>query len=281
MKTRPNHIIVGLGSGRCGTKSLAAILGLPHEAVALPWEHDERLFRAAMSKLSRTGGDVGCYWLTYAERVLETFPDTRFICLKRPRKETVASWVRRFAGAETFDLFVMHLDDEARIHAPRMFPDYGDRPIAEAAGLYWDEYYEKAEKLQERYQQCFRIFSMSPVLNEPMAQAEMLRFVGSKQATWTNFHKNKGTVKDPLLGNILRDVLGYLIRNEKVYAGTRATVTPKAGSQLGRAAVKRGISQQETDPILLDFGKLSEHRARPFDFDMIAQNPRQGVIQHA
>lgn len=254
--TPRNHIVIGLGSGRCGTRSLAAILGVTHEAMPLPWEQHDTLFLGALRRVEMSHGDVGCYWLNYTERVLRHHPDAKFVCLKRDRASTVKSWARRMRGSERFGLWVMHFDGIGRVHAPLMFPDYGTMPIEEAAGCYWDDYYEKAGKLEERYPENFRIFWMDRVLNDRKQQKRMLRFAGIDRKVRLGKHKNIGGRKDPEFGNAVREAIGFLIRNETIYRGTRAVIQPKPGSNLGALAVKRGISKKDTDEIVMDFDRL-------------------------
>ena len=252
------RIIIGLGTGRCGTKSLSEILGVTHEAHPLPWLHDERLCRHAIKNVLQSGGDVGCYWLNYVDRLLELRPDAKFVCLRRGREATVKSWVRRFEGSERFALSVMHMDKWGRIYAPLMFPDYGDISLDEAAGRYWDGYYERAEELQEQYPESFRIYWMDKALGDRSVQKQVLRFAGIEKKTQTDRHANKGGTHDPEFGNLIREMVMWIIQNDEIYKGMRATLTPPRGSRLGVLAVEKGISQKETDDIVMDFTRLTD-----------------------
>jgi hypothetical protein len=256
--SKRQNIVIGLGSGRCGTKSLANILGIPHEAHPLPWQYNDRLFRRALDMVRLSGGDVGCYWLNYVDRVLAIHPHTKFVCLKRSRDQTVRSWCRRFLGSERFCLFVFHLDPNDRVRALNMFGDYGHASIEEAAGLYWDEYYRRAEILQEMYPESFRIFWMDRVMKDKRKQKQLVKFAGLRWKSHAETHENAGGIHDPEFGNVLREAVGWLVLNDRVYAKTKATIAPEPGSKLGELAVKSGISESPTDPIVIDFDRLTQ-----------------------
>jgi hypothetical protein len=60
-------MIIGLGTGRCGTGSLAEILGLNHETAVLPWNRDMTRFKSVWQGVRRVKGDVDSYWMPYVE----------------------------------------------------------------------------------------------------------------------------------------------------------------------------------------------------------------------
>ncbi|MCF1709747.1 hypothetical protein L0V05_13075 [Tabrizicola sp. J26] len=128
-------VVFGLGSGRCGTKSLAALLNAQpgtvcfHEAnpSAMAWagaedtvfsllrdfrailDDDERAITVDRASPDRTEplkrlhalprveviGDVGIYYLPYVTQILSRFPEARFPCLQRDRTEVIKSYVRK------------------------------------------------------------------------------------------------------------------------------------------------------------------------------------------
>ena len=144
------RIVIGLGTGRCGTKSLAALLGLPHEdGGPLPWEVDERRLIDRIEKWRSSDepvvGDVGFYYLPYVE-LLREHAECRFICLKRHRRETIESYMRKTEGKNHWmrhDGSRWKLDPVWDV----AFPKYELGPKAEAIGRLWDEYYLWAKKL--------------------------------------------------------------------------------------------------------------------------------------
>lgn len=167
-------IVIGLGSGRCGTMSLWGLLDLQvnsyvtHEALPMPWNRNPDVYEEMFSRLfSRDAdiiGDSGYYWINYVEDLLQPKPDTRFICLKRNRDEVIKSMWNHSRGLNT------HPTDDWFM----MYPRY-DTDRKSAVGLMWDEYYELAERWQDKYPDYFRIFDMD-LLNTERGQEEILSF---------------------------------------------------------------------------------------------------------
>jgi hypothetical protein len=121
--------------------------------------------------------DVGFYYLPHVERIWETLPDVRFVCLKRDREETIQS----------FESYLR--DDQChwrKRRAPQWQPsvwdacfpniDAGSRP--EAIGIYWDEYYAAAESLER--DDRFQIFP-TQCLNTREGVKSILEFIGVQE----------------------------------------------------------------------------------------------------
>lgn len=170
--------ICGLGTGRCGTKSLATLLSrqpgaaVSHEAhPPLSWCADPdpaRHFRGFDGAALRA--DVGFYYLPWVDALRSEFPELRFVCLRRNRAAVIASferkrplhshWFREGPPDNVWD---------------RCFPSY-EPPLefAEAVGRYWDEYYAAAETFVD---DRFRIVA-TETLNTIDGVAELLEFCG-------------------------------------------------------------------------------------------------------
>src|SRR5262245_55888342 len=99
------RIILGMGSGRCGTRSLAAVLSrqpgtkVTHEAKPLlPWRNPrssviaQRFERMQRAVHDGVVGDVASFYLPYAEMAIAIEPDVRIVCLKRPQDDVVESF---------------------------------------------------------------------------------------------------------------------------------------------------------------------------------------------
>ena len=250
-----DHIVIGLGTGRCGTKTLSRILGFTHEGRHLPWIYCEPLFQNALSFVREHRGDVGCYWLNYVEPLLQAHPDTKFVCLQRDKESTVKSWRRRMVGRKEFGIYVMYVDPTGRIRAPSMFPDYKGVALDRAAALYWETYYEKARKLEELYPSAFRIYPMDEVLNDKRVQRKMLKFAGMTNAPRVKKRENRGGMHDSEFGNMMADISAEMIEKYDLRPGARMCIKPPLGSRLGELAVKRGVSKSVTEPIMLEFNK--------------------------
>lgn len=175
------RVVIGLGSGRCGTASLARLLNLQpnvsvtHEGCPLPWEFYQEAWDWNMRKLNSGKppwgeeiiGDVGYYWVNYVERLLNIRPDTKFICLKRDRQEVMDSYMAHSSG-----LNVHPTDDWFR-----MFPRY-NLPKKEAVGAMWDDYYRISEGWAVKYPKSFSIMEMHDVLNDKNGMNKALSFLG-------------------------------------------------------------------------------------------------------
>lgn len=164
-------IIVGLGTGRCGTRSLAGLLqhqagiSVSHERhPPLAWSGDDPMKHFRGIPPERNFSDIGFYYLPYVEELREQIDDIRFICLQREREATITS----FCGAPNRD------DDWFKDGGKgwsKSFPNY-DCEFEEAVGRYYDDYYARAEELAGR---DFRIFP-TETLNSPSGIEEVLDF---------------------------------------------------------------------------------------------------------
>ncbi len=185
-------LIIGLGTGRCGTVSLCNILNqIPssffvHKGFMLPWYGQSDIAIQKIRKfLNDTDkqyvGDIGFYWLPYVEKVLSVFPKTKFICLKRKKKDTVSSYLKKTEGRNHW------IEHDGRFWRKdyiwdRCFPKYNVKAKEEALSLYWEEYYSNASELQLSYPQNFKVFDIS-VLNSPESFFYVLDFLEISRVT--------------------------------------------------------------------------------------------------
>lgn len=185
-------LVLGLGSGRCGTTSLRLFLDLQRDVSVthelnfegirqpLPWQVDIALAGRRVQQLLRRPasikGDIGFYWLPYSEWILGRFADTRFICLQRNKPDTVESFLRRTEGRNHW---VEHGGTHWQLDEvwDKAFPKYDIQGKRAAVARYWDEYYATAERLQGEYPDNFRIFPVD-TLNSRQGQDAILSFLG-------------------------------------------------------------------------------------------------------
>lgn len=188
------QLIVGMGTGRCGTKSLAAVLcNQPGTAVLhegkprLPWEPgDEDLVR----RFERIGnywpgvrrfGDVGPYYLTRVPELVRLFPNIRIVCMRRERAATVTSymrWLEKTRPGQLLDHWRAErtgLDEDSW---DICYPKYEVDTLEEGLGRFWDDYYATAEAYAEQFPGNVRIFDMEPTLNDEQAISALLTWVG-------------------------------------------------------------------------------------------------------
>jgi hypothetical protein len=143
----------GIGTGRCGTESLATLLNqqrqthITHESKRLPWEVPRDGARRELHRLSLRPspivGDVAFYYLPYIRRLLED-PRVRVVALRRDRTQTVESYLRKMEGRNHWST-QGHRDDGW----DRCYPTYEEPDLRSAIGRYWDEYYAHVEQLVE------------------------------------------------------------------------------------------------------------------------------------
>jgi len=143
------NTIVGIGTARSGTKSLAKLLqaqGLDvgHEdTTSVPWDVSRKPGRYGRIKRDLEGcdGDVAC-WLTQAAGRLLRDTDCRVLTMMRPKADTVDSLLAHFEGLRI---------REDRPFGPMVFPTYTECSLQQAWETYWHDYRDEVRGLQERY----------------------------------------------------------------------------------------------------------------------------------
>jgi len=187
-------MIIGLGSGRCGTTSLTNLLNFQkdsffsHEMIPhLNWNFQTLEINTRLEELSKypakNSGDVSCYYLNYVTYINSVLPDTKFICLFREREKVVTSFSNHCIKRDFWT------NNPNREHSPVevSFPKYPITDKKIAIGMYWDEYYKKASELAKKLSN-FRIFHITE-LNSTRGVKEILDFAGfdkSDQVIRTN-----------------------------------------------------------------------------------------------
>jgi len=189
------QLILGMGTGQCGTELLAQILAQqPNTAVTheqpplLSWSPAagapgirERLDRILATRKQRFVGDVASFYLPYVSAAIEYDSRIRIVCLQRPCEEVVAG-------------FSVHLDRHsplplnhwARQPGPgwthdfvrtRIYPQYDTADREGGLRRYWEEYAERSGELARRFPENVRIWD-TDVLTTPQGVREVLDFVG-------------------------------------------------------------------------------------------------------
>jgi len=191
----PRQIVLGLGAGQCGLHLLTEILQRQtgtrvtfEQTPILPWLKkpdrpgiQQRIARWKESHSEPIVGDVAAFYLPYVQDAIDCEPSIRIICLKRPRSEVIAG-------------FVHSLDKNCRVptnhwsetpsagwyHDPIWTPSFPQYPTSdrdEAIGLYWDEYYQRADEFAQRYPSQFLLIDPDELIELPGVR-RLLDFVG-------------------------------------------------------------------------------------------------------
>jgi len=188
-------LIIGLGTGRCGTSSLSRFLTdqpgirVLHEgridgakSPPIRWEGDhENLLRwldelATLCGSEQYYGDIGMYFLPYVEFLVERFDNIQFICLKRNRKAVIKSYLN---WTENRNHWYEHdgsfWERDERWDAA--YPKFDEPDKAKALGLYWDMYHAEVDRLVAKYPSQVVCLPMD-CLNHAAGQNQILDFIG-------------------------------------------------------------------------------------------------------
>ncbi len=195
-----NPIILGIGTGQCGTRALAALLNSQPDAHVthedpplLPWRRNpkwpgirERLGRFRTSRPQRFIGDVAHYYLPYVEEAIALEPGLRIICLERARDEVISGFDRWLGAAHPMPMDHWSARPLEGSHHDliwtRTFPQYETQGREEGIGRYWDEYHSRARDLSRRFPENVRVFPTRGALGMEAGQRDLLTFAGIPRA---------------------------------------------------------------------------------------------------
>jgi len=177
--------VIGTGSGRCGTTSLAELLdkqpcivSCTHELfrfnIPYPGSQSSKAQGNALAKamIENEGCDVALQWLWYASIFINA--GYKIICLQRNKRETIKSFERKLTP-----FAYNHFSEKDGNPSPwdQCFPKFKERTLKVGVNKYYDMFYFQARFLA-RQSDRFRIFDSSKVLNNAEAQKEMLNWIG-------------------------------------------------------------------------------------------------------
>lgn len=182
------RLILGCGTGRCGTKSLQHLLNLQgrycfnHETLGLPWEADIPAFKEYLSLVTKSPsqfeGEVAFYLLPYVRHAILRYSNVRVICLRRERQACIDSWVRWCATRDLGNPWNLKERKDRADWWGWSFPDYPGKSIEQAAAAYYDDYYMASQILAAAYPWRFKLVEMERVLNFEEDQRELLQWLG-------------------------------------------------------------------------------------------------------
>lgn len=175
-------IIIGLGTGRCGTMSLAKILdgqentSISHEFCRsdLPWNKDinkfEKLYDLMNKRKEGIVGDVSFYLLPYVNESLKRNSGTKFIIIKRNKEETIKSYLKKTEGRNHWN------NHDGKIWRSsswdHCYPKFQTATKEEALSKYYDLYYEICSNIPSEI--CFWMDTED--LNDKNKIIKMLEF---------------------------------------------------------------------------------------------------------
>lgn len=218
-------VILGIGTGRCGTVSLSNLLNkqqnssFSHELKIriekkedynqpLPWENDELAFNSAWNSILHYNGeyvgDVSMFWLPYLERLFLKSEDLKVICLQREKQGVVKSYMKKTEGRNHW---IEH-DGKYWDICPwdKSYPNFKVKDKEEALNLYWDYYYHLVEELIKKFPDRIKVFQMTDLNNKQKIE-KLLSFAGFKDKNIiTNIKKNK--IERNIFDRIRRKIFG-------------------------------------------------------------------------
>jgi len=166
-------------------------------------------------------GDIAYYYLRYVEDILAINQQVRFVCIKRDRAQTIASWMKKSAINRWLSLSIADRlksiitrtpyhesknfwqQHDGTIWQPdpvwdKTFPNFEASSKEDAIGKYWDYYYAEAERLATKHPGVFRIFPIE-MMSDREGQANILRFIGINEDEMVlrdKFHMHKSQKDD-------------------------------------------------------------------------------------
>jgi len=181
------QLMIGLGTGRCGTVSLYRLLNyqknsnISHESKPiLKWEFDAKAIEiklsAIMNKKGTYVGDVASYYLPYVGYILKKYPETKFVCLKRPKEEVVKSFTKH-TNRWNWNHWINHYGNKWKKAGEwdDAFPKYNLDSKEEALGRYWEDYYKEIKRLMKKYPRNIKVFQTTNLNNKSKVK-ELLNF---------------------------------------------------------------------------------------------------------
>ncbi len=206
-------LVLGIGTGRCGSTSLATLLDaqrgahVTHEhAPVLAWGRGTaadrfhiRRFREHAGR-HRLFGDVAHWWLPRLADIAAAFPGLRVIVVRRERQATVNSFAKLRAQAGTGALPWGGNREGIGPHNiwRSTYPPSEPMDFAEAIGSFWDRYYNEASRVLT-VSGAAHLLVETETLSDPATQRRILDLVGvarDRQVILPELRENAGTIRD-------------------------------------------------------------------------------------
>jgi len=153
-------MIVGVGTGRSGTLTLALLLDgcqnirCVHESEPLlPWEIDGRAYKDKLAEIKAEPGraEVGFYWLNYLRPLLKDVPDVRIVATRRDPVKTAESFAAYMGPKRNHWLDHKGVGWELDPLFDDCYPTYEIRDRHQAIVRYCTEYNAEVDRLRRKY----------------------------------------------------------------------------------------------------------------------------------
>jgi len=202
------RIVIGTGTGRCGTVTLAKLFGAQLNCISthedhplLPWERNIEDFHIKCDLVSTRpcgiAASVGMDWARYIDNLFERFGDgARVVVLERDIEEVVESYMKK-TGGERYRNHWTREDDPMRKMPPmiwdHVYPKYDDIPPCRKR----DAIARYCEDLHRQIPDDGRVLRIdyNLALNCARHQDTMLQFCGFAHPVLMTNSINNATVK--------------------------------------------------------------------------------------
>ncbi len=186
-------IIIGLGTGRCGTLSLSNLLSMQgcvvtHEETPLPhWDLSNKSdiinrVESYKSNNSNYCGDVCSAYLEYVYIIQDILKDkVRFLCLERSKEDNIKSWMIKTKK----NLWSSHENPD---YWSCMFPKYDNTSKIECLSMYWEYYRTKSDLLSRKMTNFKKINTEE--LNNDQSVKDILEFCDINPINIKKVHSN-------------------------------------------------------------------------------------------
>jgi len=190
MVDEDRKLIIGLGTGRCGTSSLAYLLSQQEETYAsheqTPWQEWSGPVGHRVMKLfdrSKDKFQADCCWsyLPHVEQILKAKPNTKFVCMYRDKEGYLDSAEKKCA-----EVFKGEIQEQHKRFWPACFGLERDE-LSE----YYDQYKNTALWYAQEFPRQFFLMDMES-LNDPESTELLLRWLGYENPKHVSAHMNIG-----------------------------------------------------------------------------------------
>lgn len=177
-------IIIGCGTGRCGTVSLSKLLSncsnsnIPHEMKPIvSYDFNRMIYERfkfnILTNFKKYVGTVAPYARNVIEYLINDFPDIKIIWITRDREKTIKSFIKATEEHNLWSNDCKHPFGEA-------VPSYNELTREEAIKKFVNEENNRAIKLENDYPNNFKIFNVED-LNTKEGQNKIFDWVGIEQ----------------------------------------------------------------------------------------------------
>lgn len=220
------QLVLGIGTGRSGSESLAYLLNIQPDACfshefslfaqsgeraaryrpPLAWHADEDEVVSTFEDLARyqgrVVGDIASYWLPHLPLLCERFPNLRVISIERDKASVVRSFLDKTPGRNHWTRDAGEPWRPDPLWDP-VFPKYDIADKGEAIAAYWDDYKAETERLRSLFPGKIRVWPLES-LNDETAVREVLEHAGisDEDIQFPSQSKRNQTKKKGLLSSL-------------------------------------------------------------------------------